>query len=272
MKMCLNWPIGVCSWSLQTDFDGLVRAMRQLGLTHVHLDLNPGLADPKGFVAGVREQGWTVTSTMIGFPQEDYSTLESIRKSGGIVPDACWEANRERFFSAIEMTAALDVPCLSSHFGFLDMSVAEYADKFIKRIRALADVAASAGITLLMETGQETAVELRRFLERLSHPALAVNFDPANMILYGQGNPILAVRTLGRWVRHVHIKDAIFTNMPGTWGSEVVWGQGQVNAEALLKTLSEAGFTGALAVEREAGNNRIGDIQIAVDRLTAFKL
>jgi sugar phosphate isomerase/epimerase len=89
------------------------------------------------------------------------------------------------------------------------------------------------------------------------------------MILYDKGNPIEAVRTLSPWVKHIHVKDAIRTKKPGTWGSEVPWGDGQVGIKAFLKMLEEIGFEGTLAVEREAGDDRFGDIKLAVERLTA---
>jgi len=123
---------------------------------------------------------------------------------------------------------------------------------------------------LLMETGQETAGCLRELLEELRHPALGVNFDPANMILYDKGDPVAAVRTLGPWIRHVHIKDAVRTKQPGTWGAEVPWGDGEVGTTAFLDALKEVGFAGVLAIEREAGNNRLGDIQLAADRLARY--
>lgn len=270
MKTCRNWPISVCSWSLQTHLKGVGSAMDELGLAHVHLDLNPAIADPEAFIIAVCRQNWTITSMMIGFPQEDYSTLESIRKTGGIVPDDCWESNYRRFLRAIEVTAALQVPYLSSHFGFLDRSSSDYADKFRNRICRLADAAAEKHITLLMETGQENADELRLFLESLGHKALAVNFDPANMILYNQGDPIKAVEKLAPWIRHVHVKDAVLTETCGTWGCEVVWGQGHVGADLFLRALGGIGFNGALAVEREAGTDRLGDIKSAIQQLESF--
>ncbi len=120
---------------------------------------------------------------------------------------------------------------------------------------------------LLLETGQETAEELRSFLKELDHPAVGVNFDPANMILYDKGNPIEAVRVLAPWVKHIHVKDANRTAQPGTWGAEVPWGNGQVQPEKFLNALTEIGFDGALAIEREAGDDRPGDIKLAADRL-----
>jgi sugar phosphate isomerase/epimerase len=208
---------------------------------------------------------------MINFPQEDYSTLESIKATGGIVPDDCWWDNRETVLRAIELTAELKVWFLSMHFGFIDMQNPVKAKTLIERTRMLADKAAENNVTLLMETGQESAGELGDFLEKLHHPALGVNFDPANMILYGRGNPVEAVGILGPWIKHVHIKDAIQTQTPGTWGSEAVWGKGEVDADKFLRALKGAGFAGALAVEREGGDDRLGDIKTAVNLLSNFK-
>jgi sugar phosphate isomerase/epimerase len=271
MKTSGTWPIGVCSWSLQQDIAGVAEAMKTLGLNHVHLDISPACRDdPDACLEQVRRQGWTISSTMIGFPQEDYSTLETIKKTGGIVPNECWEANRQRFLKAIKATAALKVPYLSSHFGFLDTTSPTYARTFYDRIRLLADAAAEHAVVLLMETGQEQAEELGDFLEMMGHPALGVNFDPANMILYNMGDPAEGVRMLAPWVRHIHIKDAVRTATAGTWGQEVVWGTGQVNARNFLNTLHEIGYNGVLSIEREAGDDRLGDIQKAVTQLTAF--
>ena len=107
-------------------------------------------------------------------------------------------------------------------------------------------------------------------METLNHPNVLLNFDPANLILYNKDEPLAAVRRLAPWIRHIHIKDALRTAVPGTWGSEVVWGDGQVNAFAFLNTLREVGFDGAVAIEREAGDQRVKDISTAVRRLMAF--
>jgi len=205
---------------------------------------------------------------MIDFPQEDYSTLESIKTTGGIVPDEYWDSNRKRVFDAIDITAELGVEYLSLHFGFLDLKEPDAAKKFYDRVKILADRAAQRDILLLMETGQETADELREFLVVLNHPALGVNFDPANMVLYDKGDPIGAVATLAPWIKHVHIKDAIRTQTPGTWGLEVPWDTGEVGGAEFLKALKQINFAGALAIEREAGDNRLGDVKVAVDALT----
>jgi len=271
MIKCNHWPIGVCTWSLGNDFDKLGALSRQTGLNHIHLALSPALAEGgNDYLDRIRREGWEITAAMIDFPQEDYSTLESIKATGGIVPDQYWRQNQKRVFDAIDITAELGVKCLTLHFGFIDM--ADAAAKMAGRVKVLADVAAEKNVQLLMETGQETAGQLCRFLEELNHPALGVNFDPANMILYDKGDPIEAVETLGRWIKHVHIKDAIRTQTPGTWGAEVTWPNGQVGGTEFLKALQRISFTGALAIEREAGDDRLGDIKAAIEVLTGDKI
>jgi L-ribulose-5-phosphate 3-epimerase len=270
---CKDWPVGVCSWSLRTDIAGVAEAMSRIGIEHVHLAVRPALQEKeKDFLAEVQQQNWIISSTMIDFPQEDYSTLDSIKVTGGIVPDEYWEQNHKLFLGAADVTVELGVKYLSMHAGFIDESNPAYAKKFYDRIKCLADAASEKNIMLLLETGQETAQELRHFLEKLNHPAVGVNFDPANMILYDKGKPVEAVQVLSPWVKHIHIKDAIRTKQPGIWGTEVPWGDGQVGSERFLNTLEEIGFKGVLAIEREAGDDRLADIKLAAERLQRFNI
>jgi sugar phosphate isomerase/epimerase len=124
-----------------------------------------------------------------------------------------------------------------------------------------------------METGQEKAEELLEFLHDLQRDNVFINFDPANMILYGAGEPIAAIKTLGQFIRHVHVKDATPSNKPGEeWGAEVPFGTGQVGAARFLQALKGTGYTGPLCIEREAGTQRLIDVQAAVEALrTAAK-
>ena len=271
MQKCGKWPISVCSWSFHKSIDEIGSVMTALGLEHIHLAIAPALG-PNGdaYLESVMRQGWTITAGMLNYDYEDYSTLDAIKKSGGIAPDAHWPASGEAFAAAAKITAQLGSKYIAMHVGFLDHTDKAYAKKFYDRVRYLGDRAGEAGITLLMETGQETAEELQRFLETLNHPNVLLNFDPANLILYNMDAPLDAFRRLSPWVRHIHIKDAIRTTVPGQWGREVVWGEGQVNCFQFLTAVSEAGYEGAIAVEREADNQRVRDIATAVRRLQAF--
>lgn len=266
-----KWNIGVCSWSLQTGVTEVADAMKKIGINHIHLAVGPALGDGgKEYLDSVKQQDWVISSTMIDFDQEDYSTLDTIKATGGVVPDDCWEKNRKVFAAAAKITSELSVKYLSMHAGFINHIDVEKYKVMCDRIKCLANIAAENGIILLMETGQETANDLAGFMSEIAHPAVGINFDPANMILYDKGDPIEAMKVLSSWIKHIHIKDAIKTEMPGQWGREVPWGDGQVDSIKFLAMLKEIGYEGTLAIEREAGDSRLGDITLAVERLKQY--
>ncbi len=272
MRTCNGWPVSVCSWSFQRDIEGVAESMKELDVGYVNLALLPGIeGDRAAYVDFAKRQDWCISATMINFPCEDYSSLDAIKVTGGLASDAHWEENQRLAMDAIAMTAELEVEYLLMHFGFIDHADQAYVDKFYGRTRLLADAAAGQGVKFLMETGQETADELKHFLDAMDHPALWVNFDPANMILYDKGVPAEAIKVLAPHIRHVHIKDATRTLEPGTWGSEVPWGDGEVDAARFLGILREIDYRGAIAIEREAGEDRFGDIRLAAERLVKFQ-
>ncbi len=271
MRKCAEWPVSVCSWSFQKSIQEVADAMKAMDIGYVNLALLPALqADGEEYRKFIKKNDWTISATMINFPSEDYSTLDVIKATGGLAPDHAWEENKKLALGAIELTAELNVEYLCMHFGFIDHSDPAYVKKFYDRTKVLADAAAAKGIKFLMETGQESAEELKHFLEEINHPALRVNFDPANMILYNKGVPVDAIQVLAPWIRHIHIKDATRTKVEGEWGAEVPWGTGEVGADSFLNALKGIGYKGALAIEREAGNDRFGDIKMAAEKLSRF--
>ena len=201
---------------------------------------------------------------MFGCVGEDYSTLQSIRDTGGLAPDSTWEQNRQNIRATVPIARRLGLKLLAFHAGFLphDESDPNFG-KMLGRLSEVADVFADAGMNLGLETGQETAPVLLEVLQKLNKKNVGVNFDPANMILYDKGNPIEALQVLGGWVRQVHIKDAVRTKVPGTWGEEVPVGTGQVDWRAFIDTLNAHNSTCDLVIEREAGQQRVADIRFA---------
>jgi sugar phosphate isomerase/epimerase len=266
LKAQNKWPISVCSWSLRASEIELPPIIESLGSPRVHLALNDLISTPDTAVELAEKLD--ISATMIGFSQEDYTTLETIKTTGGIVPDNSWEHNLTHVRAGIELTARLHVPFMTFHAGFISEDDPELFSKMVERITTIANIGAANGVTVLMETGQETADDLAAFVTKINHQNLGINFDPANMILYGKGDPIDALRKLAAWIKHIHIKDALKAEMPGEWGSEVAWGCGDVDTDAFVQTLNDIGYTGCLAVEREAGDDRIGDIKSAIKKLT----
>ena len=269
--------IGVCSWSWRKPLVEVAAAMEKAGVKGIHLALGPfiapderhGAAESKEtweFVkAQVKSGKWKLMSTMVGTIGEDYSTLETIKKTGGIVPDATWEGNKKIVTEGAKLTKELGCNYMSLHAGFLDESDPKAFATYVERVSWMRDEAKKYGVTILLESGQETAEDLVKFLEKV--PGVYVNFDPANMILYGKGEPREAVKLLAPWIRQVHVKDALFTEKPGTWGTEVPWGDGAVGARAFIAELEKAGYKGNYVIEREAGDNRAAEIGLAAERL-----
>jgi L-ribulose-5-phosphate 3-epimerase len=260
--------LAVCSWSLQPSTPGeLASHLKDIGIPRVQLALDPlrESASSWGDTESVfRQQGIQIISGMFGCVGEDYSTLDTIRVTGGIAPDSTWDRNLSNVKATASLARKLGLKLVTFHAGFVPHDPSDPAfGKMLARLRTVAEVFAAESIELGLETGQETAPALAEFLRAIERTNLGVNFDPANMILYDKGNPIDAVRTLAPWIRQVHLKDAVRTKVPGTWGEEVTAGTGQVDWPAFFRTLSEAGFKGNLVIEREAGSQRVLDIKQA---------
>ena len=257
--------LAVCSWSLQpANPQELIVKLSAIGIRRVQLALDPLRESPAVWGEAerrFRDKGIEIISGMFGCRGEDYASLETIRLTGGLAPDATWDKNLENIRADAGIAAKLGLRLVTFHAGFLPHETTDPAyTKMRERICAVADVFAAHQIVLGLETGQETAPALAGFLTGLNHPNVGVNFDPANMILYAKGNPVEALRGLSPWLRQVHIKDALHTKIPGIWGTEVAAGLGEVDWSAFFATLRGLNFAGDLVIEREAGRQRITDI------------
>jgi sugar phosphate isomerase/epimerase len=259
--------IGVCSWSLQVkSIPELTRLLGQLGTDVVqiacgdphHAAWDEGERMPEAaLIAGFR-----MTGAMLGFPGEDYTTPQTIQKTGGFGDPATRLERLKRFEWALDRVRALGLTDLMLHAGFLPEPGDPDRKPFLDTLTKVSGLAEAKGVTVAFETGQETADLLRRTLDELRCPNLKVNFDPANMLLYDKGDPIRAVEILGPDIRSVHVKDGNRPKVPGTWGEEVPLGEGQADIKRFVQALKKVGYQGALCIEREVGNQqeRLRDI------------
>jgi sugar phosphate isomerase/epimerase len=267
-KFTLAERLAVCTWSLQPNSpQDLITKLAATGIRRVQLALDPLRESPKiwGETENLfRANGITVVSGMVGCLGEDYSTLDSIRLTGGIAPDATWEQNLKNIRACAALAKKMGLKLVTFHAGFLppDDSHPTFA-KMLQRLDEVADIFMVQNILLGLETGQETAPELADLLHKLNHPNIGVNFDPANMIMYDKGDPVKALHILAPWIRQVHIKDAKRTKVPGTWGEEVPVGKGEVDWRAFFSTFKHVIFNVNLAIEREYGTSRVADIRTA---------
>ncbi|MEM1444779.1 MAG: sugar phosphate isomerase/epimerase family protein [Planctomycetota bacterium] len=275
----LGSRLGVCSWSLQAaDPSATVRRVKATGLSRVQLSMTPVFDDPRKWSPvfdALRSEGIEIVSGMIGPYGEDYASLASIRETGGVVPDATWEKNRAMCEGVAELAKQHGVKTLTFHAGFIPHDPSDPVFMKVRdRLALIAAVCFERGVDLLLETGQETADDLTAFLDALDATmgrevgqGVGVNFDPANMLLYGKGDPIAALTKLMPRVRQVHIKDAIASGQAEAWGSEEVVGTGQVDWPAFLGVLKDAGYGGELVIEREAGESRVDDVRAAAQHM-----
>jgi sugar phosphate isomerase/epimerase len=206
--------------------------------------------------------GIVMTSAMLGFPGEDYTSPETIKKTGGFGDPLLRGERLNRLRWALDRTIALGLKSLTLHAGFLPKPGDPGRTSFLDTLAQAGRLAAAEDVTLAFETGQETADLLRATLDELNSPSLKVNFDPANMLLYDMGDPIRAVEILGPDIQSVHVKDARRPSVAGQWGEEVPLGQGEVNIKRFIDALKRNGFTGPLIVEREVGDQarRLRDV------------
>src|SRR5262245_23063931 len=259
--------IGVCSWSLQVkSIPELKGLMDQLGIDVVqiacgdphHASWDEGDRMPE--VA--RSAGFLMTGAMLGFPGEDYTTPQTIQRTGGFGPKELRAERLERFRWALDRVKKLGLSDLMLHAGFLPHERDPERKPLLDVLAQVGDLAKAAGVTVAFEAGQETAELLRKTLDDLRSPNLKVNFDPANMLLYDMGDPLRAVEILAPDIRSVHVKDANRPAVKGQWGEEVPLGRGQANIKEFVRTLQRVGYRGPLCIEREVGDQpaRMHDI------------
>jgi sugar phosphate isomerase/epimerase len=255
------FAIGVCSWSLQVkNVPELKRFLDQLGVDVVQI----ACGDPHhaswdegdNMPAAAKAAGFRMTGSMLGFPGEDYTTPDHIKRTGGFGDPKFRPERLKTLEWGLNRTRELGLTDIMFHAGFLPEPSSPDRKPFLDTLAKAASMAKERGITVAFETGQETAELLRRTLDDLKCPNVKVNFDPANMLLYDMGDPIKAVELLGPDIRSVHVKDAKRTKVKGTWGDEAPLGQGEVNIKLWVKTLKKVGYRGSLVIEREVGNQQ----------------
>ncbi len=260
--------LGVCSWSLQVaSVAELKRLLGDLGVEAAQIACgdphHATWAEGDDLPEAARASGLAFTGAMLGFPGEDYTTPQTIQRTGGFGDPATRPERLERLAWALDRTVSIGLADLTLHAGFLPEAGDPARKPLLDTLARAGQMAAEKGVTLAFETGQETALLLRLTLDELKSPNIKVNFDPANMLLYDMGDPIHAVEILGPDIRSVHVKDARRPAIPGEWGEEVPLGLGEVNIPQFIRALKAIGYAGPLVVEREVGDQagRIEDVR-----------
>ncbi len=261
--------IGSTLWSLALpDTVESIEKVAELGYEAIQFTFRQDADLTPDGMSRIREAlqrtGLQVPAGMIDFKGEDYSSIQAIRDTGGFINPDDFPERLDRCRAFSEAMADLGITHVTTHVGFIpEPSDPSYGD-FMDRLGRAVDAIHAFGHTVGFETGQESGEALAKALDNLDRDFVSVNFDPANFILYGSDDPVAAARVLAGRTSMAHMKDGTASDAPAeVWGEDVPLGQGQVDFVAVLKALEEGGFTGALVVEREAGDDRVGDLAAA---------
>lgn len=185
----------------------------------------------------------------------------------------------------MEIAKELGTDIVTTHIGVVpeDFDCKQY-ESMHAVCRELAEFADTMGGHFAVETGPEKAELLKKFLDNLGSRGVAVNLDPANLVMCAGDDPVNAVYTLKDYIVHTHAKDGkqlkkvdtrtlycpqYYGLEQGDWGSiiEMPLGQGNVDWDNYLKALKEIGYNGYLTIERECGENPAADIEMAANFL-----
>jgi L-ribulose-5-phosphate 3-epimerase len=176
----------------------------------------------------------------------------------GLVPRENREARVKRLYQGIDFCKAAGIPAVHAHFGFIPEDPKDVLYKeFIATMRPIGEYALKQGIDIYFETGQETPVTLLRAILDIGTGNLFVNYDTANLVLYGKANPVDGLKVIGKYVRALHAKDGMYPVNPNELGREVPIPQGEVNFPEVISSLKKLGFNGNITIEYElAGSNK----------------
>ena len=251
-----KWPLGVFA-SIDAGLGVRLEVVRELGVSTIQLHAPSKAMRTNGrateFLARLDDFGIRITVVFGGFEGESYADIPTVARTVGLVPPATRAVRLAEMKEISDFARRLGVEAVGLHVGVVPHDAADPLHRDAVAVtRDLCDHCRANEQNLHLETGQETADVLIEFLDEVDRDNLFVNFDPANMILYGCGEPIEALRKVGRWVRSVHCKDAKWSARPGQdWGVETPLGEGDVGMENFLRTLADLGYAGPLTIERE---------------------
>jgi sugar phosphate isomerase/epimerase len=265
------FDIGVMFWA-GSDPAGTLAEFTRLGVRCGQLGVPGGLrlncAD--AWKRAASDAGFRIYTVFAAFDGEDYADIPAVERTVGFVPRDTRRARGERMLAVSDFAAAMGVGSVATHIGFVPED--PHGEDYIAvrgLVRRICGHATGHGQTFALETGQESAAALRAFLLDVDRANLGINFDPANMILYGTGDPIEALDTLGPHVLSVHAKDGDWPAGAGALGHERALGDGSVGMPRFVEKLRAIGYSGVIAVEREASDpkQRLADIERGVTLL-----
>ena len=265
--------LGVMS-SLGPEPEAAFAAVREMGLTTCQLanwdplNVSRELVDRTRIAA--EAAGVTITLFWCGYSGPVVWDYVDGPATIGLVPPETRAMRVQELKFGADIALQLGVPDIATHAGFMPLNPqdANYIG-LVDAVKEIGSYCGELGLHFDFETGQETPMVLLRCIQDTGLPNLGINLDPANLLMYGNGNPVDALDIFGPYVRGVHAKDGEYPTNGHQLGEEKALGAGRVNFPALISKLKFFGYTGALTIEREiSGPQQNLDIRKAMELLT----
>ena len=251
-------PVGVISVANNPEED--LKVVKEMGFSVCQLSIreySPELAKRLSDTLG-KYQIRPSTLICMG-PGEYVWNFEDGPSTIGLVPRKNREARIERLKQGIDFCKAAGVPAVHAHFGFIPENPKDILYiEFIETMKKLGEYGLTKGINFYFETGQETPVTLLRAIEDIGTGNMFVNYDTANLAMYGKANPLDGLKILSKYLKAFHAKDGTYPTDPDHLGKEVPIPEGVVDFPAVIGYLKEIDFKGEVIIECEL-SDRKGD-------------
>jgi len=246
------------------DPEAAIKKVHDLGVPTAQLGIEVFDEDAvKGLQAALEHYKVEATAVVVGGPGPEIYDFYHGPLTLGLVPQKYRSARIARIKKASDFAKKLGIPAVQTHCGFIPENPNDPVYKAtVKAIREVASYCKRNGQNFRYETGQETPITMLRAIQDVGLDNQGVNFDCANLILYGKANPVDAIALLGPHVQGIHAKDGMYPTDPRNLGKEVPIGQGKVDFPRIIRHLNEINYAGAITIEREiSGPQQMEDIR-----------
>jgi sugar phosphate isomerase/epimerase len=255
---------------VEPDPDAAMATLTSLGIPTCQVYLNK--FEP-AFAARLRKSldqaNIEATSLVVGGPGKESWDFYDGPLTIGLIPRETRAARIAHIKAASDFAVRCDIPAVQTHAGFIPENPNDPVYKeAIVALREVVEYCARYRQNFRYETGQETPITLVRAMRDVGLDNQGVNFDLANLILYGKANPLDAIEVLAPYIQGIHAKDGLWPTNPKLLGEEVPIGKGKVDFPRIIQRLKDIHYQGAVTIEREiSGPQQLQDVHAAADYL-----